>query len=222
MKKLMVGLVSLALLVMVTGVSIAADSQPSAKATAAINKLYAIGAVNSADWVAGQGWTTVHSQQIKTANAKDLFIDVALQCGLYTRTKAELKVGEIPDTSTAQAQIEVRVVVDNVANLAEPGAIVFDKRVQTLSAQLYQALLTADGASIDNIGFVELIQETLQAHAFNFVMADVTAGLHTITVQARVVQETSGDATALGAVGIGSTTIESVRMIKGEDVVVDM
>jgi len=220
-RKLILGLVSIAVLVMAAGAAWAADSQPSAKATAAINKLYAIGGEDSATWVVGQGWTTVHSQQIKTANAKDLFIDVALQCGLYTRTKSEMKVGG--DTSTAHAQIEVRVLVDNdVANPAEPGEVVFDKRVQTLTTELYKALMDSTGLPIDNIGYVELILETLQAHAFNFVKADVTAGVHTIAVQARVLSDISNNANALGAVGMGSTAIESVRMIKDEDFIVDL
>ena len=83
MKKagLLFGLI--AVLVLMVGTVWAADSQPSAKATAVINKLYAIPmtAADSTEWV------TVHSQQIKTANAKDLFMDVALQCGIFTRTK---------------------------------------------------------------------------------------------------------------------------------------
>lgn len=49
------------------------------------------------------------------------------------------------------------------------------------------------------------------------------AGVHTITVQARVLTDIDGSsATAKAAVGMGSTTIESVRMIKGENVIVDI
>ena len=218
-RKFMVVLVLVALLFMVAGVAWAADSQPSSKATAAINKLYAIGGVNSVDWETGTGWVTVHAQDIKTANAKDLFIDVSLQCGLYTRTKSELKVGG--DSSTAHAQLEVQVLVDGVA--AEPGIVVFDKRVQTLNTELYQSLMTYAGTEITNIGYVELILETLQAHAFNFVIADLSSGVHTIEVQARVFTDTDGSsASAKGAIGMGSTTIESVRMIKDEDIIVDM
>jgi len=214
MKKagLLFGLI--AVLVLMVGTVWAADSQPSAKATAVINKLYAIPmtAADSTEWV------TVHSQQIKTANAKDLFMDVALQCGIFTRTKSELKVGG--DSSTAEGKIEVRVLVDS--DVAEPGEVVYDKRVQTLNTELYQALMTSAGLPIDNIGYVELILETLQAHAFNFVIADVGPGVHTITVQAKVASSESGNATAMAAVGMGSTTIESVRMIKGEDIIYDL
>lgn len=215
----MAGLVMVAFLSIMSGMAWAADSQPSSKATAAINKLYAIGGTNSSSWVTESGWVTIHSNTIKTANYKDLFIDVSLQSGLYTQTKSELKVGG--DTSTAHAQLEVRVLVDNVA--AEPGIVIFDKRVQTLNTKLYQSLMTYAGTEITNIGYVELILETLQAHAFNFVKADLPAGVHTVAVQARVFTDTDGSsATAKAAVGMGSTTVESVRMIKGEDIVVDI
>ena len=219
-RKFMVSLVLVALLIVVSGVASAADSQPSAKATAAINKLYAIGGVNSNAWVTGTGWTTIHSQDIKTANDKDLFVDVSMQCGLYTKTKSELKVGG--DTSTAKAQLEVRVLLDGDVE-AEPGIVIFDKRVQTLTTALYTALSTSAGDPIDNIGYVELILETLQAHAFNFVFADVPSGVHSVEVQARVVTEADAlSASAKAAVGMGSTTIESVRMIKDENIIVDI
>jgi len=210
MKKFGLSLVLVAALVVMAGAAWAQDSQPSAKATAIINKLYAIPMtdVDSPDWV------TVHSQKIKTSNAKDLFMDVALQCGIYTRTKSELKVGG--DSFSATGQIEVRVLVDT--GMAEPGIVVYDKRVQTLNTELYTALMTSAGLPISNIGYVELILETLQAHAFNFVMVDVGPGVHTITVQARVISTASGNATAMAAVGMGSTAIESVRMIKDEEI----
>lgn len=210
MKKLVIALAVVITLALTLGIALAADSQPSAKATAAINKLYAI------TMTAGNtNWVTVHSQQIKTANAKDLFIDVALQCGIFTRTKSELKVGG--DSSTATGQVEVRVLVDGAE--AEPGVVVYDRRVQTLNTELYTALSDSAGESIDNIGYVELILDTLQAHAFNFVKADVVSGVHTVQVQAKVTNTTSGNATAMGAVGMGSTAIECVRMIKGEDII---
>jgi hypothetical protein len=64
---------------------------------------------------------------------------------------------------------------------------------------------------------------TLQAHAFNFVFADVASGVHTVEVQARLFTDTDGSsAAAKAAVGMGSTTIESVRMIKDENIIVDI
>ena len=69
---------------------------------------------------------------------------------------------------------------------------------------------------------IELILDTMDAATFNFVAADVPQGIQTISVQARIgvegaVQNGAYEAAAL--VGKGSVTVESVRMIKGEDVV---
>ena len=85
---------------------------------------------------------------------------------------------------------------------------------------LLQTSSTLAGSSISNIGYVELILETTQAHAFNFVISDVGPGVHTIKVQAKLTSTEAGSsATAMAAVGMGSTTIESVRMIKDENII---
>ncbi len=146
-RKFMAGLVMVAFLSIMSGMAWAADSQPSSKATAAINKLYAIGGTNSSSWVTESGWVTIHSNTIKTANYKDCLLTCLSVRSLHPN-KSELKVGG--DTSTAHAQLEVRVLVDNVA--AEPGIVIFDKRVQTLNTKLYQSLMTYAGTEITNIG----------------------------------------------------------------------
>ena len=46
-----------------------------------------------------------------------------------------------------------------------------------------------------------------------------TSGVHTVSVQARVDTDGTGDFRAFGAVGKGTLTVEEVRLIKGEDVV---
>jgi len=43
--------------------------------------------------------------------------------------------------------------------------------------------------------------------------------VHTVSVQARVDTDGTGDFRAFGAVGKGTLTVEEVRLIKGEDVV---
>ncbi|UCB59009.1 MAG: hypothetical protein JSV67_01550 [Thermoplasmatales archaeon] len=104
------------------------------------------------------GWTTILTQNIKTPNQKDLFIDVSLETGLWTRTKVKSKVtasnplGEW-DTSKAQAQILIRVGVDgNYASLpvgmqeagvAFPREVTFDEREQILSAK-FMGIFTGD------------------------------------------------------------------------------
>lgn len=88
--------------------------------------------------------------------------------------------------------------------------------------------------------FLQLILSTMAAHSFNFIAADVPTGEHTIEVQVMLnydlgdgvdIYERPDLADELNAVGLsgseawigkGSVTIESVRMIKGEDVVVEL
>lgn len=81
---------------------------------------------------------------------------------------------------------------------------------------------------------VSLFLDTMNAGAFNFVMPDLESGVHTVEVQARIATSTctySGDvapfdcpndglgsAEATASIGNGSMTVETVRMIRGEDV----
>lgn len=70
-----------------------AQSIPSAKATAAVDELVSLAVVttDAAGGPVSGPWTTILSQQIKTSNMKDLFIDVSLETGLYTRTLVRSK-----------------------------------------------------------------------------------------------------------------------------------
>ena len=54
-----------------------AAGQPSAKASAQVGK---INILSSED----MGWSQVLAAPIKTPNGKALFVDVSLECGLYT------------------------------------------------------------------------------------------------------------------------------------------
>lgn len=222
MKKLI--LIALAVVLVVAlgaGAVWANSSQPASKATAKVGE---IAVINSTT----MGWTTILEQDIRAPNGKDLFIDVSLQCGLYTQTDVKSKGGN-KDTSNADAMISVRVLVDGTP--AEPGEVVFSRRYQELSATL-QGIITSiipdgngsyvvDEASLD-YEEIELILDTMDAHAFNFVAPDLTfSGVHTIEVQAMIETLTSkqeGTASAMATIGKGSVTIELVRMIKGEDI----
>ena len=205
-----------------------AQNQPSAKVTAKTSALNLIPeTTGTSDWV------TILANRIRTPNNKDMFIGVSLEVGLFTQTQTRSR-NQQSDTSLARAQVEVRVLVDGV--IAEPGAVVFGRRSQTLSATLEGAiagclsLVTNLDGSVSIIvdpdcvtpEIIELILESMDAATFNFVAVDVPVGVHTISVQARIRTNTSaqqGTATALATVGKGSMTVESVRLIKNEDVV---
>ena len=67
---------------------------------------------------------------------------------------------------------------------------------------------------------LQLILDTMSANSFNFVIDQLTAGEHTISVQARIDANGSaeeGEFDAMACIGRGSVTIEVVRMIQNED-----
>ena len=205
-----------------------AQSQPSAKATAKVSNITLV------DWTTASttGWQTLLENTIKTANMKDLFISASFEVGLYTDTLVKSK-NMVTDTSTADAAVRVRVLLDgNVVKPVEPGEVTYGRRKQTLSATLEGAIGTClvfnptnGTVSVDEScvqpEIIQLILETLDAASFNFVAADVPQGVHTISVQAAIENSTTaqlGSATAKALVGKGAVTIESVRLIKNEDV----
>ena len=226
--KLTVGLLAASLVLSLAVATGHAQSQPSAKVTAKTANLTLLPATT------GTGdWQTVLANQIKTPNQKDLFISASFEVGLFTQTLVTSK-NMVKDTSSSTATVQVRVLLDG--NPVEPGAVVFGRRKQTLSATLEGAIsgcltiVTNVDGSLSIIldpecvtpEEIELILETMDAATFNFVATDVPTGVHTISVQARIDTSSSiqnGSASALGTIGKGTLTVESVRLIKNEDVV---
>ena len=65
----------------------------------------------------------------------------------------------------------------------------------------------------------------MSANSFNFIAPDLEAGIHKVEVKATCVSAAwseNGNAGAIAAIGLGSVTIEEVRMIQGEDVLVEL
>ena len=233
-RPILIGLIVVLVLTLGAGAVWASNSQPASKATAQVKDLTIL------DWTSEDTtWDTILEQDIKTPNQKDLFIDVSLESGLYTQTlvKSKRNYEGDPDwdTSTAHAQIDVRVVIDEGTpneRCAYPQEVVFNSREQTLSAK-FMGIFTGDCLIVDpdtgevSINYtclepeeLELILDTMSANSFNFVIDQLTSGVHTISVQARI--ETNGSAEegefeAKAMIGRGSVTIELVRMIQGED-----
>lgn len=221
-----------------------AQSLPSAKASVAVDELIDISqtATGPGSTANDTGWVDVLATQIKTSNQKDLLFDVSLQCGIVTDTTVKSTNGTT-SAATARGVIAVRVLVDDNAALPDGGidalkqeaeGIVFCDRSQTLNAKFSGLnckadLITGDVTCADPEE-LQLILRTLNANAFNFVAPDVTSGVHNIVVQARAQatvnfnDDLSGGALA-GAeafIGAGAVHVESVRMVKGTDVVVDL
>jgi len=192
-------------------------------------------------------WQNILSTNIKTSSQKDLLLGVSLETGLLTETFVKTK-GSDPDTAEATAGIEVRVCANNISTpgaqdcggvgglpgykVAEPGVVMFDKRLQRLTARLANILGTC--YDVDGDGVVEipdecisaeitLLLETLAAHHFNFALDDVGVGNHEVKVQARINIDKNaglGSADAKAMVGKGSLSVEEVRLVKGVEIVI--
>jgi len=227
--KLIVGMLALSLALPLALTTGQAQSGPSAKVTAKTSNVNLINATTGTnDWATISGF----GNTIKTANQKDLFIGVSLEVGLYTQTLVKSK-NMVSDTSTAHSSVEIQVLVDGKA--AEPGSVVYGRRIQTLTATLEGAIascltiVTNANGSLSIVldpacvtpEEIELILDTMDAATFNFVAVDVPQGLHDISVQARIIAGTevqTGSASATATVAKGTLTVESVRLIKNEDV----
>jgi len=218
MKKIIAIVLAVVLVAMIGATGVFAQENPnaSAKATAQIAELEVV----SASAAEGEevNWDSsdvveILTQTIKTANDKDLFIDVSLLSGLYTETNVKSKGGN-KDTSGAAGAVLVAVFVDG--DMAFPGyPIVFEGRVQVLTATL-GGYLVDDVLTPEEIG---LIIGTLSANSFNFIVQDLDSGMHEVVVKAACVTgafSQQGSAAAVAAIGLGSVTIEEVRMVKGE------
>jgi hypothetical protein len=227
MKKIIAIVLAVTLVAMLGATGVFAQENPnaSAKATAQIAELEVISESQTVsdedpDWDTDLDWTlatNILSQTIKTANDKDLFIDVSLLSGLYTETNVKSKGGN-KDTSAAVAAVLLKVEVDGQE--AFPGWIIYNGRVQVLSATLQGILEDGVVVGYEEIG---LIIGTLSANSFNFIVDDLDAGMHTVEVSALCVTfaaSQAGSAEAKAVIGLGSVTIEEVRMVKGEDAII--
>lgn len=69
---------------------------------------------------------------------------------------------------------------------------------------------------------IGLLLSTMAAHSFNFILMDLPVDTYRVEVWARVADSTElggtelGEAEANATIGMGSVTIEAVRMIRGE------
>jgi hypothetical protein len=102
--------------------------------------------------------------------------------------------------------------------------VILDSRVQTLSQSLSDCVVNvtvsgqAGTGTCDFTSTVQLILQTTSAHSYSFIFPSVGVGTYYLSVQAAadssaVVNTGSGSAVGGAAYGLGSLTIESVRMV---------
>lgn len=229
MRKVANLLVIAVLLTIVVVSSAGAAGTPSSKVTAVVKDITVLnGATAPTDW------KPIMTKQLKTANQKDLFVDVSLECGLYTMTRITYS-----GKSEAAAGVNVRVVIDpgtpqEVMALpdipttdTDPGGVTFCRRIQTLSGLLGEAL-SCEGQAGQPAGtctvlgdaWIELALDTMDANSFNFIAPNVSQGVHTIQVQARIdplTAEVTDVTKAKATLGWGSVAVEEVRMAKSDE-----
>lgn len=228
MKKVIAIVLAVVLVATLGVTSVFAEENPnaSAKATALIGYLdvFAIAEADNPpfDWDFDIDFAPIMEQNIKTANGKDLFIDLSLQTGCYTMTEVKSKNMQ-KDTSLGTCQIWVWITVDGIfgERVYPRYPIIFDSRIQQLSATLQGNITATDPITIGEPEVIELFIGTMSAHSFNFIVEDLSSGMHTIRVYVwatSMAMSQQGSATAIAAVGLGSMTVEEVRMVKGEDI----
>lgn len=97
--------------------------------------------------------------------------------------------------------------------------VVLDSRVQTLSQTLSNCVATVGGVA-GTCSFdltTQLILQTTSAHTFGFIFPTVGVGTYVVSIEAAVDSNAtlSGSGVAVGsaAFGLGSVTVESVRLV---------
>jgi hypothetical protein len=182
-------------------------------------------------------WLDVMTTQIKTSNVADLFAGVSLVTGVYTSTTVKGNNTGSTSTAVAEGTVKVRVLLDPLgANCQtnctgfltlpdQNSGVVFDQRIQSLSANLGNIFTSACAASPSTCALtaeqITLVLDTSSAHSFNFILPNVGTGTHTLTVQAQIntdntsiFSNTNGGVSASNAMfGLGSLTIDSVRLV---------
>ncbi len=200
-------------------------------------------------------WFTVMNVAVKKSINKTLFVSPSLITGLYTNT--QVKGNGSSQTATAVASVAVRVLLDctNCGNVgaaqtqaasfpvagfpdARGSGVVLDARMQQLTATLGQAITSTCLIDITTCSpeLVDLILSTTSAHSLNFILTQVGAGQHTVTVQARldagnacyndngavttcsstdVVNTTLGSSVSAAVFGLGSVTVIPAQLTPG-------
>ena len=102
--------------------------------------------------------------------------------------------------------------------------VVLDSRVQTLTQSLSDCVVNVTVSGVAGTGTcdftstIQLILQTTSAHGYNFIFPNVGVGTYYMSIQAAadsaaVVNTGTGSAVGGAAYGLGSVTIESVRMV---------
>jgi len=102
--------------------------------------------------------------------------------------------------------------------------VILDSRVQTLTQSLSDCVVNVTVSGVAGTGTcdftstIQLILQTTSAHSYNFIFPNVGVGTYYLSIQAAadsgaVINMGTGSAVGGAAYGLGSLTVESVRMV---------
>ena len=110
------------------------------------------------------------------------------------------------------------VLVPSTGGAGSAYGVMLDSRIQTLSQTLSGCTVSTGGTCSFDLT-TQLILQTASSHTFGFIFPNVGVGTYTVSIQAALDSNasTSGTAYAVGAsaFGLGSVTVESVRLVHG-------
>ena len=186
---------------------------------------------------------SIMKASIKVSNSQSLFATPSLVTGLYTNPAVKSSPGSGKSIATAAGGVYLRAVLrdpitNDVVMIADPIAVcsndilgcqasssgdwgvTLDSRVQTLSQELSTCGVTIGGVTAGTCSFdltTQLILQTTSAHSFGFIFPNVGVGTYNVSIEAAVNSDAtlSGSGAAVGAAafGLGSLTVESVRLV---------
>lgn len=188
-------------------------------------------------------FATIMSTTIKVSNSQSLFVSPSLVTGLYTQTKTTTKSGTTSSATAEGGVFLRAIITNQAGGPPQVGypvaacaptllgcqlvggnfGVTLDTRVQTLTQDITACVVNvvvggiAGSGTCDFTSTIDLILKTTSAHTFNFIFPNVGVGVYTVEIQAAVNADASvtglGTATGAAAFGLGSLTVESVRMV---------
>lgn len=181
-----------------------------------------------------QQWVPILSTSLHMPSNQSILITPSLETGLYTDTQVSGKNGAT-SSATAIAGIRIRCLVDGkiaIPSAAGDEGVVYDYRLQQLTATL-GGVINLPTCGFDPVTglfnctvtdeMIDLLIDTMSAHSFSFIFPNVSAGDHTVVVQALIDTQTSATttdpslatatATAYASIGLGSLTAEDVGLV---------
>jgi hypothetical protein len=191
--------------------------------------------------VTPDNFVKVMDATVKVSNSESLFVSPSMVTGLYTSTTTKTKTGSTSMVTAMGGVYERAVLLDESGNVVATGfpvadctsdllgcqsiggsfGVTIDSRVQTLTQTLSDCVVSTAGVTTGSCSFtstIGLVLQTTSAHTFNFIFPNVGVGTYTVEIQMAVnssAQILSGSGSAVGAAafGLGSVTIDVVRLV---------